>query len=294
MSGGRRAPLSLSSELSYRLRGPLRWPGALAFRFHTLGDSVSAQILNSQFGTIKEKKKNGKGRGGRRPCPCWGNSAQTCQKSFLPGPRAAFRSSRFPVTRVQAVGSPLVPHVRGHRPARRAETLINAARSSRGRQKGERERERQGETEGWSVSQRDGEREMGRDGEPRQTWSQKERETWRETDGRGDRQTWRQTDVERWGEMKRGMGERQTDRQRTGKACDGCLLILCVCVSRSCAWLLLRWRTPTSETHQWSLFFFSFLKNFFPPRCIKTHCHNEVFMPSYFGAVVGGWVGGSV
>ena len=38
------------------LRQPLRWPRALAFRFHILGDSVSAQILNSQFGTIKKKK----------------------------------------------------------------------------------------------------------------------------------------------------------------------------------------------------------------------------------------------
>lgn len=61
------------------------------------------------------------------------------------------------------------------------------------------------------MSQRDGEREMGRQSRDRQ--AKKERETWRETDGRGDRQTWRQTDVERWGEMKRGMGEgnRQTD-----------------------------------------------------------------------------------
>ena len=37
--------------------GSLWWPRALAFRFHILGDSLSAQILNSQFGTIKKKKK---------------------------------------------------------------------------------------------------------------------------------------------------------------------------------------------------------------------------------------------
>lgn len=141
--------------------------------------------------------------------------------------------------------------------------------------------------------EREPERWRKRDGERRRAETDMEPE--RKRDMERDRRTWRQTDVEtdRRGEMgrdeERDGGE--TDRQRTGKACDGCLLILCVCVSRSCAWLLLRWRTPTSETHQWSLFFFSFLKNFFPPRCIKTHCHNEVFMPSYFGAVVGGWVG---
>lgn len=46
--------------------GSLWWPRALAFRFHILGDSLSAQILNSQFGTIKEKKMaKEEGEGGR-------------------------------------------------------------------------------------------------------------------------------------------------------------------------------------------------------------------------------------
>lgn len=171
--------------------GSLWWPRALAFRFHILGDSLSAQILNSQFGTIK-KKKNGKGRGGRRPCPCWGNSAQTCQKSFLQDcgqPSDPAGSPSLGWRRRVSTG-----------PAReRSQALCGVPRLSltqldprgggrkereRHRER-ERERERQEETEGRSVRQTDGEREMERD----------DRHGAREKERHGERQTWRRSET---------------------------------------------------------------------------------------------------
>lgn len=102
MSGGRRAPLGLSSELSYRLRGPLRWPGALAFRFHTLGDSVSAQILNSQFGTIKEKKKKWQRKRGKAAVSVLGEFSSDL--SEIISPRTAGSLPIQPVPRHSGAG----------------------------------------------------------------------------------------------------------------------------------------------------------------------------------------------
>ena len=57
--------------------------------------------------------------------------------------------------------------------------------------------------------EREPERWTKRDGERRRAETDMEPE--RKTDTERDRQTGRQTDVARWGEMNRGMGERQTD-----------------------------------------------------------------------------------
>ena len=83
--------------------GSLWWPRALAFRFHILGDSLSAQILNSQFGTIKKKKKRQRKRG-KAAVSVLGEFSSDLSEIISPGLRAAFRSSRFPVTRVEAAG----------------------------------------------------------------------------------------------------------------------------------------------------------------------------------------------
>lgn len=82
--------------------------------------------------------------------------------------------------------SPAVPDVKGHRYARPAETLINAARSWAGEAE-RRERERPEETEGWRVRQRDGERGMERG---RDETDMGQRET------HGERQTDVETDME--------------------------------------------------------------------------------------------------
>lgn len=186
--------------------GPSDGPGPSPSRFHTLGDSVSAQIVNSQFGTIKEKKKKQQGRGEGGRVRAGKFSSDLSEIIFSPD-RGQPSVSRFPSLGCRRRVSAGPARERSQACAA-AETLINAARSSRGQAEGERERERQGETEGWSGSQRDGERD-GERRRPRQTWSQKERETWER-----DRRTWRQTGIGEMGrDEERDGGE--TDRQTT-------------------------------------------------------------------------------
>ena len=121
-----------------------------------------------------------------------GEFSSDLSEIISPGLRAAFRSSRFPVTRVEVRVST--------GPAReRSQALCGVPRLSltqldprgggrkereRHRER-ERERERQEETEGRSVRQTDGEREMERD----------DRHGAREKERHGERQTWRRSET---------------------------------------------------------------------------------------------------
>ena len=211
--------------------GSLWWPRALAFRFHILGDSLSAQILNSQFGTIKEKKMaKEEGEGGR--VRAGGIQLRLVRNHFSPDCRQPSDPAGSPSLGWRRRVSTAPARERSQAPCglpRLSLTPLDpreGGRKERERHR-ERERERQEETEGWSVRQRDGEREMERGGELRQTWRQRERETRRETDRRGDRV--RHGEMER-GEDRDGDRDRQTDKLLARPVTAPFNLCVCVCV----------------------------------------------------------------
>lgn len=94
--------------------GSLWWPRALAFRFHILGDSLSAQILNSQFGTIKEKKRQRKR--GKAAVSVLGEFSSGLSEIISPQTAGSLPIQPVPRHSGGGGGSPPLRHVRGHRP----------------------------------------------------------------------------------------------------------------------------------------------------------------------------------
>lgn len=201
MSGGRRAPWACHQSCLTAEAPPMTGPSPSVSH---PWDSVSAQILNSQFGTIR-KKKTAKEEGRRRVRA--GKFSSDLSEIIsprtagsLPVPAGSRHSGDGGVS-----AGPCVRRSQACAAARLSLTQLDgrgqAERRERERETGERLRmEREPEME---------KREMGRDGEPRQT---AEPERKRDMEDRRSVETDRRG---RWGgDEERGMGE-ETDRQTT-------------------------------------------------------------------------------